>query len=214
MSASNAKPVKLSRRTQLERSESTQLRLMEATLRCLGRKGYASTSISEIIKEAGVSRGALLHHYPSKVDLVAVSIDYFMCERLKRLENLLIGADKSDITLEDRLRVLKEDFEHWFVIGLEIIVALRTNPDLECTYEKLAEVRKEAMTLQYEKLFPEFEDAESPRILIAVIGCFLRGLCLEGLSRDSDPERIETIFQQFVAIFTAYQQSRVGKVEA
>ena len=211
MRASTASPAQQpQRRTQEERRDATQRILLEATLRCLGRQGYASTSISEIIKEAGVSRGALLHHYPNKIDLVAAAIDYFSCERLKRFEEELLGndMDRSDLTLSDRIRVLKEDFEQWFDVSLECAVALRTNPELQQAFDALSADRTERMLQQYEKLFPEFEDTQSSRMLITVLACFLRGLCPDSTNSDSDSERTEAVFQQFLEIFEAYQQSR------
>ena len=48
------------RRTQEERSATTRKRIIDATLHCLSDKGYASTTLSRITKQAGVSRGALL----------------------------------------------------------------------------------------------------------------------------------------------------------
>jgi AcrR family transcriptional regulator len=60
----------LKRRTQEERSASTQDLLVDTTIRLLHADGYAATTTHRIADEAGVSRGALLHHFPSKVDLM------------------------------------------------------------------------------------------------------------------------------------------------
>lgn len=59
------------RRTQEQRSQDTTARIREAALILIAERGYANTSTSEIAARAGVSRGALLHHYPRKIDLVA-----------------------------------------------------------------------------------------------------------------------------------------------
>ena len=91
------------RRSQQERSESTQTALLQATVRCLGRDGYADTSISSIIAEAGVSRGALLHHYPTKNELIASAIVWFYRQRLNRFKEKLLGADTDRLSLEDRM---------------------------------------------------------------------------------------------------------------
>src|SRR5690606_2161173 len=63
------------RRTQEERSADTQRRLMEATIEALDERGYARVTTSEIAERAGVSRGALAHHYATKEELVAVSVE-------------------------------------------------------------------------------------------------------------------------------------------
>lgn len=58
------------RRTQAERSADTQRKLIDATITVLHRVGYGATTTGLIADEAGVSRGAMLHQYPTKVDLM------------------------------------------------------------------------------------------------------------------------------------------------
>ena len=57
------------RRTQTERSDGTRARVLEA-VRCLHERGYAATTTLLVAREAGVSRGAMLHQFPTKVDLM------------------------------------------------------------------------------------------------------------------------------------------------
>jgi AcrR family transcriptional regulator len=58
------------RRTQAERSADTQRKLIDAAITVLHRVGYGATTTGLIADEAGVSRGAMLHQYPTKVDLM------------------------------------------------------------------------------------------------------------------------------------------------
>ena len=58
------------RRTQAERSAETQRRLIDAAITVLHRVGYGATTTGLIADEAGVSRGAMLHQYPTKIDLM------------------------------------------------------------------------------------------------------------------------------------------------
>ena len=62
-------------RKQQERSIETQGRLLDATIACLVDLGYARASTTEICKRAGLSRGAQLHHYPTKAELVSAAIE-------------------------------------------------------------------------------------------------------------------------------------------
>lgn len=57
--------------TQAERRAATTAALMETARRLFGERGYADVSIEEIASEAGVTRGALYHHFKSKEDLFA-----------------------------------------------------------------------------------------------------------------------------------------------
>lgn len=57
------------RRTQAERSEATRAALMASGRRLFGSKGYGRTAREEIVADAGVTRGALQHHFADKQGL-------------------------------------------------------------------------------------------------------------------------------------------------
>ena len=64
------------RRTQAERSEATRKLILDATVRIMVRKGAAGLRTGEVVKEAGVSVGAQLHHFPTKRELILAALDY------------------------------------------------------------------------------------------------------------------------------------------
>lgn len=57
------------RRTQAQRSETTTQQLVAAARDLFARKGFAGTSIEDIVQAAGVTRGAMYHHFQSKEEL-------------------------------------------------------------------------------------------------------------------------------------------------
>jgi AcrR family transcriptional regulator len=61
------------RRTQRERRESSRTRLLEAAVSCLAERGYAGTTLPEVLRRAGLSNGALWRHFPSKAALLAAA---------------------------------------------------------------------------------------------------------------------------------------------
>src|SRR5262245_44054902 len=65
-------------RTQAERSEHTRVQLFEATIACLLEVGYARTSVNEICRRAGLSRGAQQHHFATKAELMAHALEYLV----------------------------------------------------------------------------------------------------------------------------------------
>ena len=64
------------RRTNVERTAQTQRDLLEATIDCLFRLGYGATTTHVVAEAAGLSRGAMVHHYPTKADLMAAAVRY------------------------------------------------------------------------------------------------------------------------------------------
>src|SRR3954449_6604594 len=76
------------RRTQAERSAATRSRILDATVVCLVEVGHARTTTLEVQRRAEVSRGALLHHFPSKAELLVAAVDHLAEMRARELKTL------------------------------------------------------------------------------------------------------------------------------
>jgi AcrR family transcriptional regulator len=59
-----------------ERSAAMRKRLIDAAIECLGKLGYGATTLQVVTDTAGVSRGAVLHHFPTKADLMIAVAEY------------------------------------------------------------------------------------------------------------------------------------------
>lgn len=64
------------RRTQAERSEETRTRILKAASNLIRKRGYARFRTAEVSAEAGLSRGAQLHHFPTKDALVVATLEF------------------------------------------------------------------------------------------------------------------------------------------
>jgi AcrR family transcriptional regulator len=118
---------------QEERSAETRRRLLDATVACLHERGYAGTTTTEIASRAGVSRGAQLHHFPKKDELVVSALEYVFELRLREMSAAI--AEPPSGSREHRLGVLIDAM--WpmfkgptFYAWLELVVASRTDPAL------------------------------------------------------------------------------------
>lgn len=107
-----------------------RLRLMAATIDSLAELGWAGTTTTEVSQRAGVSRGAQLHHFPSKQDLVVAAVEHLTQirrEELERTAEELPAHGRTRAVLE----VLSEQFTGpVFFAALELWVAARTDPGL------------------------------------------------------------------------------------
>jgi len=116
-----------------ERSAETRRRLLDATVACLFERGYAGTTTTEIATRAGVSRGAQLHHFPRKDELVVSALEHVFELRLRDLSVAI--AEPPSGSREHRLAAIIDAM--WpmfkgptFYAWLELVVASRTDPAL------------------------------------------------------------------------------------
>jgi AcrR family transcriptional regulator len=95
------------RRSQQERSAAARRRLCEATVEALARHGYRGTTTQRVAELAHLSRGAMQHHYGSKIDLVAEAAEHLLNGALARTieaaRRLQPGAADPFRTLVDEL---------------------------------------------------------------------------------------------------------------
>jgi AcrR family transcriptional regulator len=70
---------------QEERSEATRAELIAVARRLFGERGYAAVGTEEIVRAAGVTRGALYHHFDSKLELLAVVYEQIEQELTERI---------------------------------------------------------------------------------------------------------------------------------
>ncbi len=73
------------KRTQAERSESTRDALIEAARALFAERGYAAVGTEEIVRSAGVTRGALYHHFGGKRDLFEAVYERIEVELAQRI---------------------------------------------------------------------------------------------------------------------------------
>ncbi len=122
-------PAPAARRSNAERSRQTRERVLGAALACLMADGYARTTTLAVQQRAGVSRGALLHQYPSKASLLVDAVRHLAVQQGDALERRAaatpIGSDA------DWLDLLWESFASpLFGAVLELWVAARSDHEL------------------------------------------------------------------------------------
>ena len=115
------------RRTQQERSSATQERLLTATIDCIVTLGYAGTSTTEICKRAGVSRGAQVHHYPTRAQLVAAAVERLFERQHQDIRDSLDGEHDLDEVISQLWTMYSGPTLHAW---MELVVAARSDAAL------------------------------------------------------------------------------------
>jgi len=100
------------RRTQAERREATRAALIGAGRRLFADRGYEAVSSEEIAAAAGVTRGALYHHFDGKRGLFAAAFEQIEDELVARF-------DFSGLAAGDPLSVLAEAIDQFLDLSLE-----------------------------------------------------------------------------------------------
>jgi uncharacterized protein (TIGR03084 family) len=85
-------------------------RLLDATVECLVERGFAGTSTTLVSERAGVSRGAQLHHFPTKNDLVLAAVEHLSEQRGVELQRAADGLPRGAQRTRAILEMLGDHF--------------------------------------------------------------------------------------------------------
>lgn len=114
-----------------ERTAAMRKRLIEAAIECLTKSGYGATTLQTVTDTAGASRGAILHHFPSKVDLMIAVAEYAAGKQNRQVARLLANTQPG----MDRFLALT--MATWDAMQrppaialLEIMMGSRSDPEL------------------------------------------------------------------------------------
>jgi AcrR family transcriptional regulator len=179
------------RAPQQERSRATQQRLLEATIECLVEFGWSGASTTVIADRAGVSRGAQLHHYPTRAALVLAAVEHLAERRAAeiRTEAAALAGDP-DRRLDGVIDMLAASFTGpLFVAALEVWVAARTDEELRRALVPLeARVGREMHRLTVDLLDAD-ETKPGVREAVQATLDLLRGLGVANLLSDDSHRR-------------------------
>ena len=176
------------RRTQAARTAATRAQLLDATIECLSELGYARTTTSEIAERAGVSRGAQLHHFPTKAELVITAVDHLFARRheefVAAIAALPAGADRAAAAIDLLWPILSgPTFYAW----LELAVAARTDAELRPHVVAATERVMRRVHQTFHEIFPNPPGVnvvdDPPKFVFAV----LNGISIEKMLNPHDP---------------------------
>ncbi|OYX36494.1 MAG: TetR family transcriptional regulator [Caulobacterales bacterium 32-69-10] len=177
----------------------TRARILDAAQRLFVEIGYASASNARIAEAAGLTRGAMLYHFPDRESLVEAVVPYIQAARTKLLQAAHdatpLGADRIDYAIDSYWRLLREPA---FVAFAELEAAARTDAALA---ERLAPAAAAFDRADIgEHLIELVQGAEGPRFQASrdLARFMLEGLARSQLSYDADgrSERLLTVVKR------------------
>ena len=79
------------RRTQAQRTATTRAAVLRSARTLFAQQGYARTGLDEVARAAGVTRGALYHHFQTKADLFEAVVDLVDADLYQQVISVAAG---------------------------------------------------------------------------------------------------------------------------
>lgn len=193
------------------KSRRTRARILDAAMRLYAETGYSPGGHAQVAEAAGLTRSALLYHFPDRESLAEALVPYIQGERRKLLDAAVNaaphGADRTDYAIDSYWRLLHETP---FVAFTELERAARTDPIILRFVAPAQDAFDRAEI--GDNLFDLVQGGQSPRLQA---GRDLARFMLEGLAQArlayDERERIERLLA--VVKRAARMLNRKGSVQ-
>lgn len=196
--------------TRDDKSRRTKQLLLDATIDSIIEIGYARTSMQELCTRAGVSRGAQLHHFPTKAKIMAAAVEQLADKQLARVrertERVPVGERRVEVAVDLMLHGFTGRLAQ---ASLELWIAARTDPELLAS---LAPVERELTqrTKEFARgLMGDAIDEQAFETLFGLTVLAMRGIALDEILHPSSVERdrlIEAWRELAARVFAAPEQ--------
>lgn len=149
---------------QQTKSEQTRQAILSAAIDCFHEFGYANTTTDNIARAAGVSRGAMLHHFPTRFDLIRAAVQHLSSRWLARYADVETRVNQG----AEHSRVAEGIDAYWallntpdWVVFHELKVAARTDRELESALIPVLEDFGRTLEATTRQLFPDLVLSEA-----------------------------------------------------
>lgn len=166
-------------------------RLLDATVDCLVTYGYAGTTTMRVAEMAGVTRGAQIHHFRSKEDLVIAAVEHLARQRAQEgvdeLWRITGSADRASAILDFLWELHRGKLT---VATIELWIASRTDPVLAEQIRRVEPLVVGAIMTSVAQILPDEAARKDLRHATYTAMDAMRGLVLWHFI-DGDDERLQ-----------------------
>ncbi|MDG1115081.1 MAG: TetR/AcrR family transcriptional regulator [Pseudomonadales bacterium] len=180
---------------QKTKSEQTKTAILNAALDCFLAIGFNSTTTEKIAKQANVSRGAMLHHFPQRSDLIQASVGHLHRKRLEAFEDTLSKLNENaDFTLVgEGIDAFWDQLQSpLFAVYCELLVASRTDAELKGTLEPAIRDFQTAWREKSEGIFPDLAQSEQYGLATALTRYLLEGIAFNAQISDGQVQHAQS----------------------
>ena len=204
---------------QAQKSAMTRDRILEAAIDCFIKLGYTNVTTAKVASTAGVSRGAMLHHFPSKTELIQAAVEYLHEKLLEDYTERVNKIPKSKEGSKRRRSGLDAYWDHLTgnlaVAYHELCVAGRTDPELQEILENSSVEFAHHVRDTNAELFEEWSD-RGDRFLLAmdVTKFMMEGMARGQLTRENKkriPLLLDYLADRLEEIFEEGESTAIGR---
>lgn len=200
-----------STRQQQARSLVTRERLIKATLEVIYDVGYHAATTQEIAERAKVSRGALLHHFPSRADIILAAMEALLDDGTTEIRKVAQEMRSGEVTLDAFVDFLWSLFsDRFFYLSLEMITEARNDDALRDRMIPVVRRFHEAL----DAIWVEFCDADKrparqARIILNLTVCLVRGMGVQTVLRP-EPGYYRDLLEAWKALLPSLIEGKAG----
>ena len=186
--ATTKRPKRTEKGWQAEKSAITRLAILEATIQCLLELGYANTTTALIANYAGLSRGAMMHHFPSRMSVMRAVVDHLHQLRLQEYLDLMVDIDDPQRTLTHE--VIRKSVEAaWLYVNLpsflayqELLSASRTDAELRQVIDPVEKDFEKQFLDTAKAVFPHWQNLSRLEGAHDMVQFLMKGMALSHMS--------------------------------
>ncbi|MFT4998265.1 MAG: AcrR family transcriptional regulator [Chitinophagales bacterium] len=199
---------------QAKKSAMTRTRILDSTIECFVEHGYNNLTTTSVADVAGISRGAMRHHFLSKKDLIQAAVKHLHKKVLEDF-TLVISSVPQNLVGKDLIR--ERLYAYWqhansdlFLVYQEICMVARTTPELKEILEQSVKDFERFATNNIANLFEEWGGySDSLFLAIDTTKFLIEGMALGQIVSNKDErikrqldylvDRIDQIFNEGMA---------------
>lgn len=213
----SAKPTRNEKGWQAEKSSMTRTAILDAAIKCFIELGYANTTTALIANYASVSRGAMMHHFPSRMSVIKAVILYLHDLRLKEYRELMADIDKADkrLTLENTRDSVKSAWKYVnlpsFIAFQELLAASRTDAELRQVVEPVEKEFEKHFMDTVKTVFPHWEKIPELDAANDLVQFSMKGMALSHMSSRKNARAKNVIKLLTDVLFQLYKDHEIAE---
>ena len=186
---------------QAGRGAATRAKLISATIATLNALGYTATTTIEVVRRAHVSRGAMLHHFSTRAELLLATAEHILREQEFERREVLRTVERGEPRFYSITDAMWNTMQQPEGVALtEIMLGARSDSEIHAPFSALMKSFNRRLLDGPNELADDFGygDARLVRAMARLHVAAMRGLVIDKLYWDEDDTSIDDAFELLI----------------